>query len=159
MIEEQGRVIECDGDAAWVEANRNSSCHGCSSGGCGTGTLAKLFGQKTTRFYVGNPISAVVGDRVILGIDERVMLVGAMRLYLLPLLAMLSAAILVEVLFAPAADSYIAAAGAAGLVAGLLLNRFFGPRGDGGGHVTILRLGEVATMPIQAIPLVVNDKR
>lgn len=89
MIEESGRVVATDGDSAWVETSRRSSCGSCEAKGCGTGTLSQILGRKTQQLRVNNPVGAEPGDQVVLGINESALLKGSVAVYLLPLLALL----------------------------------------------------------------------
>ncbi len=99
MIEETARVVQCQDNFAWVETQRKSACDSCSMNkGCGTGTISKLFGDKRTRLKVINKVSADVGDSVLIGIDESALLTGSFLVYLLPILFLLSFAMLGEIM-------------------------------------------------------------
>ena len=96
MIEESGRVVATDGDTAWVETSRRTSCGSCEAKGCGTGTLSQILGRKTQQLRVNNPIGAIPGDQVILGIEESALIKGSLAVYLVPLLALLGGGLLGE---------------------------------------------------------------
>lgn len=99
MIEETARIIEVSADFAWVETQRKSSCASCSvNKGCGTATLAKLFGPKRTRLKVLNSLSVQAGDEVVIGLQENALLQGSLAVYIVPLAAMLLLALLAETL-------------------------------------------------------------
>jgi len=98
MIEESGRVVAIDGNDAWVETSRRSSCGSCEAKGCGTGTLSQILGRKTQRLRVKNPVGAVPGDRVILGIRESALIKGSLAVYLVPLLALLGGGLFGELM-------------------------------------------------------------
>ena len=99
MIEETASVVQCQGDFAWVETQRKSACDSCSMNkGCGTGTISKLFGDKRTQLKVINKVQAEVGDSVLIGIDEAALLTGSFLVYLLPILFLLSFALLGEIM-------------------------------------------------------------
>lgn len=90
MIEETATVVKCEGQFAWVEAQRQTTCGNCAaSKGCGTSVLAKVVGKKAARMRAMNPIDAHVGDTVIVGLNEAALLKGSLAVYLLPLLFML----------------------------------------------------------------------
>ncbi len=94
MIESDARVVAVEGARTWVEASRRSSCGQCSaSGSCGGSLFSELFGGRPVRVEVDNPIAAGLGQRVIVGIPERMMMTGSLDLYLLPLLGLLAGAI------------------------------------------------------------------
>ena len=96
MIEEQGRVVALEPGAVWVETLRKSTCSGCSAkSGCGQGLMNQL-GVRERRGLL-RAVSALplqVGDSVIIGIREDVLLRGAVLVYLLPLLMLFAAALL-----------------------------------------------------------------
>lgn len=93
MIEEFGTVVQVDGERACVEVLRVSACGSCSARqGCGTGSLAKLFGVRPLQLWMRNEIDARVGDRVVLGIEEGALVSGSLMVYLLPLIALLACA-------------------------------------------------------------------
>lgn len=95
MIETEGTVVAVEAGRAWVEANRRSACGHCeSSGACGTSLLANTFGNRPTRIEVDNSIGARTGDRVILGLPERGMLIGSFLLYLFPLAGLFAGVLL-----------------------------------------------------------------
>ncbi|MCW9089232.1 MAG: SoxR reducing system RseC family protein [Gammaproteobacteria bacterium] len=98
MIEETAHVVAVEGDHAWVESERRSSCGGCAAKGCGTGALSKVLGAKKQQIKVRNPVAAGVGDSVVLGIEEKVLLQGSLMVYILPLVLMLAGGLLGEVL-------------------------------------------------------------
>jgi len=91
IIEETGRVVALDGDQAWVVTERRSACGSCAANkGCGTGIMSRAFSSgREIRIRVGNAVDAAVGDEVVLGIDDRVLLRSSILMYLLPLLALM----------------------------------------------------------------------
>ncbi len=89
MVREQATVVATEGGRAWVEMVRQASCGGCgSSSSCGTSALSKLFGNRSYRVEVNNPVHAGVGSVVTVAVSEQGLMGGAARLYLLPLLAL-----------------------------------------------------------------------
>ncbi len=96
MIEESARVVDTEGEYAWVETERRSSCGSCSAKGCGTGALSKILGRRQQRLKVLNPIDAKPGDDVVLGIREQALLKGSIAVYIVPLLTLLAGALLGE---------------------------------------------------------------
>jgi sigma-E factor negative regulatory protein RseC len=94
MIEEPGRVVALDGDAVWVETRRKSTCSGCSAkNGCGQGLMDTL-GLRERRGLIRalSDLQLQVGDSVIVGIREDVLLRGAVLVYLFPLMMLMAAA-------------------------------------------------------------------
>lgn len=130
MIEETGQVVEVQGDFAWIESERSSTCGGCSvRNGCGTAALARVLGQRRVRLRVLNHINARVGDTVVVGIAESGLVRGSLAVYVVPLAAFLGGALagqfLGDYFFAVESDIAAISGAAAGLVAGLAwLKRF-----------------------------------
>jgi len=94
MIEETAVVVRCQGEHAWVEAQRKSACGQCQlNKGCGTSVLARVVGRKVTRMRVLNPLQASEGETVVIGLHESAMLSGSLAIYLVPLLSLLLFAI------------------------------------------------------------------
>ncbi|MBE7375868.1 SoxR reducing system RseC family protein [Pseudomonas lopnurensis] len=96
MIEEPGRVVALEAGAVWVETRRKSTCSGCSAkSGCGQGLMDTL-GVREQRGLIRavSDLNLQVGDSVIVGIREDVLLRGAVLVYLLPLVMLMAAALL-----------------------------------------------------------------
>ena len=94
MIEETATVVKCEGEFAWVEAQRQSTCGNCAANkGCGTSVLAKVVGKKVAHMKAINKVNAHVGDSVIVGMNEAALVKGSLAVYLLPLIFMMLFAI------------------------------------------------------------------
>ncbi|HEY0634848.1 MAG TPA: SoxR reducing system RseC family protein [Gammaproteobacteria bacterium] len=132
MIEERGEVTGVEPPYALVVTQRRSSCGSCSTKGCGTGALSELFAARSQAMKVLNPIDARVGEQVVLGLEEGVLLRGSLAVYIVPLLTMIGGGIVGEAIapsLALAAPEYLALPAAfAGLSAGFLWVRRFGRR-------------------------------
>ena len=90
MIEEQALVVKVEGDFAFLETQRQSSCGHCSvKNSCGTQVLGKFLGNKVATLRCLNSLKAEVGERVVVGIEESALLKGSLLLYLLPILCMI----------------------------------------------------------------------
>ena len=97
MIKETAVVVKCEGEFAWVEAQRKSACGQCGANkACGTGTIAKIWGQKTAHMKAINRAQAHEGDTVLIGLQESALVQGSLIIYLLPLVSMLLFAIFGE---------------------------------------------------------------
>lgn len=147
MIEESALVVATEGEDAWVETSRRSSCGSCSAKGCGTGALSQVLGKKSQRLRVKNPIAAETGQQVVLGISESALVVGSLAVYLVPLLAMLGGGLFAEMMapqlgLAQEGATIFGALAALGL--SLLWLRRFNRRAasDGRFHAVILRRAE-----------------
>ncbi len=94
MIEETGQVVEVQGEFAWVEHERTSTCGSCSvRKGCGTSAIAKVLGQRRVRLRVLNRINAQIGDQVVVGIEEQGLLRSSLAVYAVPLLGLFAGAL------------------------------------------------------------------
>lgn len=99
MIEETARIVEMGDGFVWVETQRRSTCGSCAvNKGCGTAVLSKVLGRYRTRIKALNSLSVSIGDEVVIGIRENALLLGSLAVYMIPLVAMLLAGFLGEIL-------------------------------------------------------------
>ncbi|WPC06279.1 SoxR reducing system RseC family protein [Pseudomonas benzenivorans] len=98
MIEESGRVVAVEAGAVWVETLRKSTCSSCSvSAGCGQGVLERLgVGGRRGHVRALSDLSLSVGDAVVIGIREDLLVRGSLLVYLVPLMGLFAAALLAE---------------------------------------------------------------
>ncbi len=92
MIEDVATVIKEDGENVVIESIRKSSCSSCGAGSaCGTNVLATLFDQtsQNPQLTLKNTIGAKVGDKVIVGIDEKIVIKSSFFVYIVPVLSMI----------------------------------------------------------------------
>lgn len=126
MIEMRAIVIQLQGDEASVSPIGTGGCGHCDSeGGCGSGTLTKLFcSNKSRNFKVRNEISAKVGDEVQISIPDGALLRGTMKMYVLPLILLLAGGMTGASLAggeAAVRDAYAVAGAIIGLLLGFLM--------------------------------------
>lgn len=127
MITERARVIALEDGYAWVETERQTACGACSvKQGCGTATVAKIWGGRRSQLRVINELPLQIGNEVLIGVSEGALVQGSLAVYLLPLLLLLLGAGGGDLLFAH--DSMAIAGGLLGLAAGLLWLRTFTDR-------------------------------
>ncbi|QEP42116.1 hypothetical protein D5085_02560 [Ectothiorhodospiraceae bacterium BW-2] len=125
MIENVASITHIEGEYAWLEAERQGGCQSCRGGdSCSTSVLAKLFGGQSSRFRVRNSLGLGVGEQVVVGIEERTLLLSSLLLYLLPLLLLLLFAAIGERV--GGSEPYAVVGALLGLMAGLLLVRVAG---------------------------------
>ncbi len=94
MIEEIATVIAATPDYIWVEARARSACASCSTqDSCSTSAVSKWFGVRRQHLRLPNHVKATVGEQVVIGVADRVMVAASLAGYLLPLLLMFGAAI------------------------------------------------------------------
>lgn len=120
MLEERGRVVAVEAGAVWVETQRRGSCGQCEAQeSCGAGVWQQALRSRTQRVRAQTAgLQPRVGDWVILGVAEGVVLRGALVLYLAPLAGLLAGALLGQALGQSEAASILGAS--AGLVLALL---------------------------------------
>ena len=126
MIRESGCVVRIAGPFAWVSCESRAGCERCAEGkGCGGGLLSRLLGDRLFQLRV--PVSAGigVGDQVQLGISEGALLGAACLMYLLPLLALISGALIGDFL---GGDGVALLLGSLGLLASFVLLHVFRER-------------------------------
>ncbi|PIE41010.1 MAG: transcriptional regulator [Gammaproteobacteria bacterium] len=157
MIEESGRVVAVEKGAVWVESIRRAACDTCAAkNGCGQSALAKLGQQHKNHVRAISSLDLEVGDSVVIGVPEDVVIKGTLIAYMMPLIFMLVAAITADSL--NTADSTVALASLAGLAVGFLVVRlhFLKARKDIRYQPVVLRLfaGEALNCSSIEAPLI-----
>lgn len=138
MIERQVTVFAVQGDQVWVEAQRTSACSHCgASNACGTSVLSRWM-QNKNRILLHNTLDWREGEQVIVGMDENELIKAAMRVYLLPIVAMLITALTSS--YYTDSQGLIALSGLGGLLAG-----FFIMRRRAGGQCPVVPLRKAAS--------------
>jgi sigma-E factor negative regulatory protein RseC len=122
MVEEQAIVISTDLDQASLEIIRSKPCGLCGqTRGCGLSFWGKLFAHRANTFEANNSIQAKAGDLVVVGIEESALLFSSIAVYGIPLILLLSGALLGNVLANPTHIDITTALGAAlGLLLGFV---------------------------------------
>jgi sigma-E factor negative regulatory protein RseC len=90
MLEEIGKVVKVERGAILVETQSRSACSHCSTEGCTTSVVAKLFSIKHNRLHLENSLGAKLGDQVVIGIPDDLLVRAALWAYLLPLMGLLA---------------------------------------------------------------------
>lgn len=135
MIEQQGTIVDIQGEFAWVQTERQSSCGDCAAkAGCGTALLNRSMGKRSNRVRVTNSLGVRTGDCVVLGVPEQALLKGSFVIYALPLLCLLLAALGTHLLFADATPGWRDLAALIGGTVGFGVGLFWARRvGEQGG--------------------------
>ena len=120
MAVEHCRIIALEPDHIWVDMIQQSSCQACSARkGCGQGSLAEVLGGKRTQMQVAISDSQyknlAIGQWVDIEVSESAIILGALWVYLMPLLLMIFSALIV------AAISPGQVTGAIGAVIGFII--------------------------------------
>ena len=95
MILETGRIVAVEPQGLWVETIQRSACGSCQAQkGCGHSALAK-FGASASYLWVlleGRDASHYrIGAEVKIGVPEDVIAKGSLFIYMVPLIAMITA--------------------------------------------------------------------
>lgn len=93
MLEETGIVVGVEHGYIQVETQPRSACANCGAGSCTTSVVSKLFGARHNRLRLPSSLHAKVGQRVVIGIPDQVLISVSLRAYLLPLLTMMLGAV------------------------------------------------------------------
>ena len=124
MLESEALVVKIENGATYVETQTGGGCGGnrCETQGCSTAVLTRLFSQQPKALQVNNPIDALVGEQVVVGLEEGAFLKSSIVAYVLPLVALITGAML-GMYFAGASEMRDLYAGLGGLL-GLLGSAF-----------------------------------
>lgn len=91
MMQEEGQVTGHGKEGVWVETQRRSTCGACNArSSCGSGLLSQFSCRKPHRVLIHVPAGEdlpMVGERVVISIDESAFLRSAGLLYGLPLVS------------------------------------------------------------------------
>ncbi len=120
MIEERAVITEKSDSKVIFEVERTKPCGICGqTRGCGNATWGKLLGHQQHAVKADNPINANVGDHVIVGVEEKVILNAAMYLYVLPLLGLFLGASSMQLIFKQ--EGFVIFGAVIGLISGFML--------------------------------------
>ncbi|MFP5304465.1 MAG: SoxR reducing system RseC family protein [Gammaproteobacteria bacterium] len=124
MIEERAIVSRTGDDGIWVRALGPESCPRCAAGrGCGGGVLGRLVSRRRPEIRVNGALAGLrSGDTVVVGVDEGALMRASLWVYLVPLLCMLAAGGVAQLVL-QAHDLLVAALGLVGLAGGFALTR------------------------------------
>lgn len=123
MVEGIAQVVKIEGKTAWLVPEQGSSCGSCASaaacGSKGIGTTASRLDNR--RFRIDNDANLAIGERVVFGIRDNVLLKASITAYAIPLATLVLAGSLAQWMFG--SDTITMAAMVAGLVIGLGISR------------------------------------
>ncbi len=121
MIEEQAKVISIDKNVIVVESTVKSTCSSCTQmDSCGSGQIAKAFPQKQLTYTLFNDQPVNIGDMVVIGLSEKLLLSAAWQVYLWPLIGLIIASSIGQWLMLEEIIAYELIAVAIGLLGGYL---------------------------------------
>ena len=140
MVEGIAHVVELEGAMAWLVPEQGSSCGSCASaaacGSKGIGTTASRLENR--RFQINNDSNLAVGERVVFGIRDNVLLKASIIAYAVPLATLLVAGSLAQWKFG--SDFITMTAMVVGLAIGLGISRVMAGRLHGRGDLAPLFL-------------------
>lgn len=94
MIEETGQVVKVSDGYAWIDTEPVTACGTCTGrSSCGTAALARVLGRRQAPVRVANPVGAMVGDRVVVGIPASGLVRGSLAVYVVPLAGLFAGAL------------------------------------------------------------------
>jgi len=98
VIEEQAKVVSIEDNSTFiVESTVKSTCSGCQQlESCGSGQISKAFPQKKLTYRLHSDEIVNVGDNVVIGLSESILLSSAWQVYMWPLLGLISASLLAQ---------------------------------------------------------------
>lgn len=95
MVEESGTIIAVKDGKILVKTEVKSTCSHCQvRDNCGTSVIAKAFANKSEHLQYDCQQPVTLGQQVTLGIAEQTLLSASMLVYLLPLITLITAALL-----------------------------------------------------------------
>ena len=131
MLESEAIVISVQHGVTLVEPQASGGCgkSNCATQGCSTAVLTQLFSQKPKALAVSNPIAALIGERVVVGLQEQAFLKTAIAVYFFPLCALILGAAMGMGLAgaSEARDLYAGLGGLLGLVSSAVLLKYVAP--------------------------------
>lgn len=137
------RVVAVADGVAWLEPESPPACGGCAAkAGCGTTYLRP---RESRRFALADDFAARPGELVVVGMRQSSLTRATMVAYMIPVVALIGAAIIAALL--GAGDGGTAAAALMGLVGGIALARVAAARLSAMGELSpvfLRRAGESA---------------
>ena len=123
MIEGIALVVKVEGKTAWLLPEQGTSCGSCASASaCGSkGASTTTARLENRRFQIENEANLVVGDRVVFGIRDNVLLKASATAYAIPLATMILAGSMAQWQFGN--DLATMTATIVGLVVGMGISR------------------------------------
>jgi sigma-E factor negative regulatory protein RseC len=122
MIEEEAIVIKASKENVTLEVVRSKPCGLCGQvRGCGNSIWGKIFSHRTGYIETRNHLNAKLGDVVILGIDETLMLKSSLMLYGVPLMLMFLGMVTANTFAKETTELYVLLGAVMGLFLGVVL--------------------------------------
>lgn len=144
MLEHNGKVVAATPASVLIETEQRSACGHCSVGErCGTSVIAGMFKRRANTIRLDNSLDLQAGDDVVIGIPEQLLLRAALWAYMVPMLFMITFALIVST--AGYADWVVFVASIAGLLNGLYLASVLQSRKMSSGIVLLRKTAPATT--------------
>ena len=122
MIEEQAIVVKASKAFVTLEVVRSKPCGLCGQlRSCCNSICVKIFSHQSSHIETRNNLNAKLGDVVILGIDETLMLKSSLMLYGVPLLLMFLGMVIANSVAKDMAELYSLIGAVTGLFLGVVM--------------------------------------
>ena len=144
MLEQHARVIQSSTEGLWVEAAQPAGCELCGGRGCASRQIAQLFQWTPRRYRLEPNLDLTAGDEIIVGVQEGSIFRSALYLYGLPILLILSGALIGQIVAGESAAIMGALMGTLGAWA---LTTFNPTRDVMGSRPTVIRYQPVIAIP------------
>ena len=127
MIEQSAEIVEIGADSIWIKSPRQTSCGSCAAqSSCGQNLWSRFFEGRQHPIEVqidSDKYSDLkIGNQVVIGVPESIVVNGSLLVYIMPLITMLVAVVAGQFVFGQS-DSITIFCAAIGLVVGFLLMR------------------------------------
>ena len=122
MIEEEAIVIKASKENVTLAVVRSKPCGLCGQvRGCGNSIWGKIFSHRSGHIETRNNLNAKLGDVVVLGIDETLMLKSSLMLYGVPLFTMFLGMVIAHSFVKEMAELYALMGAVTGLFLGVVV--------------------------------------
>ncbi len=89
MLEELAQVFKVDKHRVWIISTQANACGGCTQkAACTTHAVSSVLKKKPVAVEVDSAIRLSVGDTVTVAIDEGLLLLASLLVYIFPLIAL-----------------------------------------------------------------------
>ncbi|MBV1888955.1 MAG: SoxR reducing system RseC family protein [Proteobacteria bacterium] len=127
MIEQSAEIVEIGFGSIWIKAPRQTVCGSCAAqSSCGQNLWSKFFEDRQdpveVKFDASRHNDLIVGNQVVIGIPESVVVKGSLLVYIMPLITMLVAVVAGRTIWGQS-DTVTIFCAATGLAAGFILTR------------------------------------
>ncbi|MDP5143997.1 SoxR reducing system RseC family protein [Rheinheimera baltica] len=137
MVEEIATVVSCSDEGVWLTTTPVATCNTCQvNDDCGTGIVAKTLTARKHHFFVPCTLKLLPGEQVKIGLAEQSLLMAALMVYMLPLLLLLTLALLANALGLN--EGGVVLFGFSGGFAGFIIARRYGQYQEKHTHIHII---------------------